>query len=38
VWTARASEKIQYPLKGLNDLKKKVDDLMARTLKGFPPA
>ena len=38
VWTARASEKIQYPLKALNDLKKKVDDLMARTLKGFPPA
>ena len=40
VWTARASEKIQYPQKAqaLNDLKKKVDDLMARTLKGFPPA
>ena len=38
VWTARASEKIQYPLKALNDLKKKVDDLMARTLKSFPPA
>jgi len=37
VWTARASEKIQYPLKALNDLKKKVDDLMARTLKNFPP-
>jgi hypothetical protein len=38
VWTARASEKIQYPQKALNDLKKKVDDLMARTLKSFPPA
>ena len=38
VWTARASEKIPYPLKALNDLKKKVDDLMARSLKSFPPA
>ena len=38
VWTARASEKIQDPQKALHDLKKKVDDLMARTLKSFPPA
>jgi len=38
VWTARASEKIQYPLKSLADLKKRVDDLMARSLKSFPPA
>ena len=38
VWTARASEKIQYPQKTRKDLKKKVDDLMARTLKSFPPA
>jgi hypothetical protein len=37
VWTARASEKIQDPQKALNDLKKQVDDLMARTLKSFPP-
>jgi len=38
VWTARASEKIQDPQKALNDLKKRVDDLMAKTLKSFPPA
>ena len=38
VWTARASEKIQYPRKTLKDLRKKVDDLMARTLKSFPPS
>jgi hypothetical protein len=38
VWTARASEKIQDPQKALNDLKKRVDDLMATTLKSFPPA
>ena len=38
VWTARASEKIHYPQKALHDLKKKVDDLIARTLKSFPPA
>jgi Domain of unknown function (DUF4136) len=37
VWTARASEKIQDPQKVLNDLKKRVDDLMAKTLKSFPP-
>jgi hypothetical protein len=38
VWTARASEKIQDPQKALTNLKKKVDDLMAKTLKSFPPA
>jgi hypothetical protein len=38
VWTARASEKIQDPQKALNDLKRRVDDLMAKTLKSFPPA
>jgi hypothetical protein len=38
VWTALASEKFQYPRKALKGLKKKVDDLMARTLKSFPPA
>jgi hypothetical protein len=38
VWTARASEKIQYPQNATKDLKKRVDDLMAKTLKGFPPA
>ncbi len=38
VWTARASEQIQYPRKALHDLRKKIDDLMARTLKSFPPA
>jgi hypothetical protein len=38
VWTARATEEIQYPQKALKDLRKKVDDLMARTLKSFPPA
>lgn len=38
VWTARASGKIQYPLNALTDLEKRIDDLMARTLKSFPPA
>jgi len=38
VWTARASEKIQDPQKALTNLTKKVDDLMAKTLKSFPPA
>ena len=38
VWTARASEEIADPQKALNDLKKRVDDLMAKTLKSFPPA
>lgn len=38
VWTARASEKIQYPKNALKDLRKRVDDLMAKTLKSFPPA
>jgi hypothetical protein len=37
VWTARASEKIQDPQKPLSDLRKKVDNLMAETLKSFPP-
>jgi hypothetical protein len=37
VWTARASENIQDPQKALTNLKKKVDDLMAKTLKSFPP-
>jgi hypothetical protein len=38
VWTALATEKIEDPQKALNNLRKKVDDLMARTLKSFPPA
>ena len=38
IWTARASEKIQDPQKALNNLRIKVDDLIAKTLKGFPPA
>ena len=38
VWTARASRKIQYPQNALKDLKNRVDDLVARTLKNFPPA
>jgi hypothetical protein len=38
VWTALASEKIRDPQKALKDLNKKVDDLMAKTLKSFPPA
>ncbi len=38
VWTARASEKIQDPQKALTNLTKKVDDLIAKTLKSFPPA
>jgi hypothetical protein len=38
VWTARASEKIRDPQKALNDLKKKVDHLVAKTLGSFPPA
>jgi hypothetical protein len=38
VWTARASEKIQDPQKVLLNLKKKVDDLMTKALKSFPPA
>jgi hypothetical protein len=41
VWTALASEKIRDPQKVLNDLNKlnnKIDDLMAKTLKSFPPA
>jgi len=37
VWTARASEKIQDPQKALTNLTKKVDDLLAKTLKSFPP-
>lgn len=37
VWTALASEKVEYPRKVLKDLKKKVDVLMTRTLKSFPP-
>jgi hypothetical protein len=37
VWTARASEKIPYPKNALVDLRKRVDDLVAKTLKGFPP-
>jgi hypothetical protein len=37
VWTARASEKIQDPQKPLSDLKKRVDNLMDRTLRSFPP-
>ena len=38
VWTARASEEIPYPRKALHDLRRKINDLMARTLKSFPPA
>jgi hypothetical protein len=38
VWTARASEKIPYPKNGLKDLRTRVDDLVAKTLKSFPPA
>ena len=38
VWTARASEKIQDPQKALTDIKRKVDDLMTKTLRSFPPA
>jgi uncharacterized protein DUF4136 len=41
VWTALASEKIQDPQKLLNDvngLNKKVDEIMSKTLKSFPPA
>jgi len=38
VWTALASEKIPDPQKVLTNLTKKVDDLMAKTLKSFPPA
>ena len=40
VWTALASEKIRDPQKVLNDLKKlntKIDELMTKTLKSFPP-
>jgi hypothetical protein len=41
VWTALASEKIRDPQKVLNDRNKlntKIDDLMIKTLKSFPPA
>jgi hypothetical protein len=38
VWTARASERIPYPKNALKDLRTRVDDLMAKTLKSFPPA
>jgi hypothetical protein len=38
VWTALATEKIQDPQKALNDLNKKVDEVMAKALKSFPPA
>jgi len=38
VWTALASEKIRDPQKILNDLNKKVDEVMAKALKSFPPA
>ena len=38
VWTARASERIPYPENALEDLRTRVDDLMAKTLKSFPPA
>ena len=38
VWTACASAKIPYPRHALTDLKKRVDDLMVKTLKSFPPA
>jgi len=38
VWTARASETFPDTQKILNDLQKAVDDLMAKTLKSFPPA
>jgi hypothetical protein len=38
VWTARASEKIPYPKNALRDLRTRVDDLMGKTLRSFPPA
>jgi Domain of unknown function (DUF4136) len=38
VWTALASQKIRDPQKALRDLNKKVDDIMRKTLKSFPPA
>ncbi len=38
VWTARASERIPYPKNALKNLRTRVDDLMAKTLKSFPPA
>jgi hypothetical protein len=37
VWTALATKKIQDPQKPLKHLHAKVDDLMAKTLKSFPP-
>jgi len=41
VWTALASEKFQNPQEIVNDpdkLNQKVDDVMAKALKSFPPA
>ena len=38
VWTARASERIPYPKNALKNLRTRVDDLMAKTLKSFAPA
>ena len=38
VWTARASARIPYPKNALKNLRTRVDDLMAKTLKSFPPA
>ena len=38
VWTALATEKIDVPQKPLHHLRKRVDDLMTRTMKTFPPA
>jgi hypothetical protein len=38
VWTALASQKIRDPQKAMNDLNRKVDEVMAKTLKSFPPA
>jgi hypothetical protein len=41
VWTALASQKIRDPQRVMNDLKKlnnKIDEVMAKTLKSFPPA
>jgi len=38
VWTALASQKIRDPQKALRDLNRKVDDIMSKTLKSFPPA
>ncbi len=38
VWTARASERIQYPKNALKNLRTSIDDFMAKTLKSFPPA